>query len=34
VAGGTGEDDQVIAEAALRDCAFELEFAEWNTVRR
>jgi uncharacterized protein GlcG (DUF336 family) len=34
VAGGTGEDDQVIAESALRDCAFELEFAEWNTVRR
>jgi uncharacterized protein GlcG (DUF336 family) len=34
VAGGTGEDDQVIAEAALRDCEFELEFVEWNTVRR
>jgi len=34
VAGGTGEDDQVIAEAALRDCEFELEFAEWNAVRR
>jgi uncharacterized protein GlcG (DUF336 family) len=34
VAGGTGEDDQEIAVAALRECAFDLEFAEWNPVQR
>ena len=34
VAGGTGEDDQEIAVAALRACAFDLEFAEWNPVKR
>jgi uncharacterized protein GlcG (DUF336 family) len=34
VAGGTGDDDQEIAMAALRDCGFELEFAEWNSIRR
>jgi len=34
VAGGTGEDDQEIATAALRACAFELDFAEWNNVKR
>jgi len=34
VAGGTGEDDQEIAVAALRECGFELEFAEWNPVQR
>jgi len=34
VAGGTGEDDQEIALAALRDCGFDLEFSEWNPVQR
>jgi uncharacterized protein GlcG (DUF336 family) len=34
VAGGTGEDDQEIAVAALRTCGFELDFAEWNPVHR
>jgi uncharacterized protein GlcG (DUF336 family) len=34
VAGGTGEDDQVIAMAALRECEFDLEFSEWNPVQR
>jgi len=34
VAGGTGEDDQEIAVAALRACEFELDFAEWNPVQR
>ena len=34
VAGGTGEDDQEIAVAALRACGFELDFAEWNPVQR
>jgi uncharacterized protein GlcG (DUF336 family) len=34
VAGGTGQDDQEIAVAALRDCEFELDFAEWNPVQR
>jgi len=34
VAGGTGEDDQEIALAALRDCGFDLEFSEWNRVQR
>ena len=34
VAGGTGEDDQKIAVAALRECGFELDFAEWNPVQR
>jgi uncharacterized protein GlcG (DUF336 family) len=34
VAGGTGDDDQEIAMAALRDCGFELDFAEWNSIRR
>jgi uncharacterized protein GlcG (DUF336 family) len=34
VAGGTGEDDQEIAVAALKACGFELEFAEWNPVQR
>ncbi len=34
VAGGTGEDDQEIAIAALRACEFDLEFSEWNPVHR
>ena len=34
VAGGTGEDHQNIAIAALRDCKFDLEFSEWNPVKR
>jgi uncharacterized protein GlcG (DUF336 family) len=34
VAGGTGEDDENIAMAALRACEFELEFSEWNPVKR
>ena len=34
VAGGTGEDDQEIATAALRTCGFEQDFAEFNTVKR
>jgi uncharacterized protein GlcG (DUF336 family) len=34
VAGGTGQDDEEIAVAALRACEFELEFAEWNPVKR
>ena len=34
VAGGTAEDDQEIAVAALRSCGFELDFAEWNPVKR
>ena len=28
VAGGTGEDDQEIAVAALRACEFDLEFSD------
>jgi uncharacterized protein GlcG (DUF336 family) len=34
VAGGTGDDDQEIAEEALRACQFDLDFAEWNPVKR
>ena len=34
VAGGTGEDDQDIAVAALLACDYELDFAEWNSVKR
>lgn len=34
VAGGTAEDDQEIAVAALRSGGFELDFAEWNPVKR
>jgi uncharacterized protein GlcG (DUF336 family) len=34
VAGGTGEDDQEIAVAALRFCKYDLQFAEWNPVQR
>jgi uncharacterized protein GlcG (DUF336 family) len=34
VAGGTGEDDHEIAIAALRACEYELDFAEWNSVKR
>jgi len=33
VSGGTGEEDQEIAIAALRACGYELDFAEWNPVR-
>ena len=34
VAGGTGEDDQEIAVAAVCACEFDLEFAEFNSVKR
>ena len=34
IAGGTGEDDQDIAMEALRACEFDLEFSEWNPVKR
>lgn len=33
IAGGTGEEDQLIAIEALRACAYDLEFAEWNPVQ-
>jgi uncharacterized protein GlcG (DUF336 family) len=34
VSGGTGAEDEEIAIAALRACGFELDFAEWNPVKR
>ena len=34
IAGGTGEEDQAIAEAALTACGYQLEFADFNKVHK
>ena len=34
VSGGTGEEDQQICEAALRETAYDLDFSEWNRVTK
>jgi uncharacterized protein GlcG (DUF336 family) len=33
VAGGTGEEDQQIAEEALREAGYELEFEQFNQLK-
>lgn len=33
VAGGTGEEDQQIAEDALREAGYELEFEQFNALK-
>lgn len=34
IAGGTGEEDQQICEAVLSEAGFELNFAEFNSIRK
>ncbi len=34
VFGATGEEDEELAEGALRDCGYELDFAAFNRIAR
>ncbi|MDE1150528.1 MAG: heme-binding protein [Azospirillaceae bacterium] len=34
ISGGTGDEDQQIAEATLAELGYDLNFAEWNSLRK
>ena len=34
VSGANGEEDQTVAVGALQACGFDLEFSEWNLLRK
>jgi uncharacterized protein GlcG (DUF336 family) len=33
IAGGTGEEDQLIAEETLREAGYELKFEQFNSLK-